>query len=224
MRDLAWVRICATAASMGVAWSGCKEGNDGVASSDAGPPLKPEFVQTARTIAGEYLSWGRVDDELRWAPGLCRIPLPGVARPSRSTDPATHGNKLYSVFVKQRDAYPSGPHIGQVVVKQSWTAERVTGPDAGYAPESYRPAGNVTDHFYPYARDDDGGIFRASAPAGLYIMFRLDPTTPDTDGGWVYATLLPDGRVTAAGPVSSCMRCHEDAPHDRLFGVPKGAN
>jgi hypothetical protein len=55
-------------------------------------------------------------------------------------------------------------------------------------------------------------------------MFKLDRATPDTDDGWVYATILPDGRVTAAGLVGSCQRCHEDAAHDRLFGVPKGAS
>jgi hypothetical protein len=70
----------------------------------------------------EYQSWGRIDDELRWAPWLCRIPLPGLARMSASSDSATHGQKLYSVFVKKRDAYPMGPHTDQVVVKESWTS------------------------------------------------------------------------------------------------------
>jgi hypothetical protein len=54
-------------------------------------------------------------------------------------------------------------------------------------------------------------------------MFRLDPSTPDTDAGWVYATVTPDGQVTSAGRVASCMGCHEtSATHERLFGVPKG--
>jgi hypothetical protein len=192
-----------------------------------GATLSAAFAATARTIAGEYLAWGRVDDEWRWAPGLCRIPLPGVARPSESTDPTTHGQKLYSVFAKQRAAYPNGPHTDQVVVKQSWRTEQVTGPDAGaYAPQTWRPDGATAindDHFYPYARGQDGGVFRASEPAGLYIMWRLDPSTPDTDQGWVYATILPSGEVTSAGRVGSCMGCHEVATHERLFGVPTGA-
>jgi len=52
-------------------------------------------------------------------------------------------------------------------------------------------------------------------------MFRLDPSTPDTDAGWVYATVTAAGQVTAAGRVASCMGCHEtSATHERLYGVP----
>src|SRR4051794_531708 len=76
----------------------------GSASGAGGVPLLPAFAETARQIAGTYMAWGRVDDELRWAPGLCRIPLPGVVCPSKSNDPTTHGQKLYSVFAKDRAA------------------------------------------------------------------------------------------------------------------------
>jgi hypothetical protein len=186
------------------------------ASSDAAPIL---FEEQARAIADEYLSWGRVDDELRWAPSLCRQPLPGIARQSTSDDSSTHGQKLYSVFAKNWSAYPNGPHDGQVVVKQSWTVEEATGTfNPGMAP----PPNNDGDHFYPYAKGPDGGLFHAGAPAGLFIMFRLDPTTPETDEGWVYATVSPEGRVTSGGRVAACMNCHEtSATHERLFGVPK---
>ncbi|MFL5305236.1 MAG: hypothetical protein ACJ8F1_08485 [Polyangia bacterium] len=199
---------------------GVVAGMDG--GSDGGPVLVPAFVEIARQIADTYLSWGRVDDELRWAPSLCRLPLPGVPRPSQSSDSSTHGQKLYSVFAKNRMAYPAGPQTGQVVVKQSWRAEKV---DAGrYEPTSYRGDGGspTADHFYPYA-SGDGGVFRTGDFAGLYMMWRVDPPTPDTDQGWVYATILPSGEVTSAGRVSSCMGCHEVATHERLFGVPTGA-
>jgi hypothetical protein len=199
----------------------------GTGGTGGGATLSSAFAATARTIADEYIAWGRVDDEWRWAPGLCRIPYPGVARESTSTDPTTHGQKLYSVFAKKRTAYPNGPHTDQVVVKQSWRTELVTGPDAGaYAPQNWRPDGatmETDDHFYPYAKGQDGGVFRATEPAGHYIMWRVDPATPDTDEGWVYATILPSGEVTSAGRVSSCMGCHEVATHERLFGVPTGA-
>jgi hypothetical protein len=36
----------------------------------------------------------------------------------------------------------------------------------------------------------------------------------------VYATVGPDKQVTAAGRIASCMECHVDAPHGRLFGLP----
>lgn len=53
-------------------------------------------------------------------------------------------------------------------------------------------------------------------------MMKLDPKTPGTDDGWVYATLAADGRtVTAAGRIESCMKCHRETKTDRLFGMPK---
>jgi hypothetical protein len=194
-------------------------------AADAMPAemIDPALAARAREIAGQYEGWGRVDDEQHWAPALCRIPLPGVARMSGSTDATTHGQKLYSVFVKNFAAYPMGPNTDQVVVKQSWTAEKVTDPSVKYEPEKHReyPDGGWNgNHFYPYAMKD-GVIYKADKPAGLYIMFKLDPATPNTDGGWVYATILPDGQLTAAGKVKSCIGCHQEAPNDRLFGVPK---
>jgi hypothetical protein len=188
-------------------------------------PLPAALVERALAIAGEYTAWGRVDDEWRWAPGLCRLPNPGVARQSESNDPATHGQKLYSVFAKNRAGYPNGPHTDQVIVKQSWKAETVTGVGGagGYNPASYRPeAADAGDHFYPYAIKD-GVIYRASEQAGLYLMWKVDPGSPDSDEGWIYATVTTAGQVTSAGRVASCMGCHELADHERLFGVPTGA-
>jgi hypothetical protein len=191
-------------------------------AADSAPAavIDPALAAQARVIAAEYQAWGRVDDDLRWAPGLCRIPLPGVARMSASDDVATHGQKLYSVFAKNQKAYPLGPHLGQVVVKESWTAERVTDPSVMYDPEKWRDYPDGGDHFYPYAKKGDE-IFRAGQRAGLYIMMRLEDGAPNTDDGWVYATITAAGEVTAAGRVSSCMGCHIEADHERLFGVPR---
>ena len=53
-------------------------------------------------------------------------------------------------------------------------------------------------------------------------MVKLDPSTPDTDAGWVYGTVSADGKqVNASGRIASCMKCHQQAKHDRLFGLPK---
>jgi hypothetical protein len=192
----------------------------GAPTVDAGGvPIVDAFASQALAFANEYLAWGRVDDELRWAPWLCRIPYAGIARPSESNDPASHGQKLYSVFAKLHDKYPLGPHVGQVIVKQSWKAELVTEADAGWAPGTVRTAPDGGDNFYPYARSD-GGIYRAAELAGLYLMWRVETPTADTDAGWVYATITAAGQVTAAGRVASCMGCHETANHERLFGVP----
>src|SRR5262245_27820411 len=121
-----------------------------VAPADAGIDVaQVPFGEQILAIAAEYVSWGRVDDELRWAPWLCRAPYPGIARPSQSNDEATHGRKLYSVFAKNHAAYPNGPHDGQVVVKQSWIPELIE-TDAGLQLNSYTTdAGVEADHFYP---------------------------------------------------------------------------
>jgi hypothetical protein len=186
----------------------------------AQPRQIPEAqVDRALAIAREYKSYGRVDDELRWAPFLCRQPLPGIARQSASRDAPTHGQKLYSVFVKDHAAYPTMSPSDQVVVKESFVAEPVTDPSAMFSPSA--PPGEITDdHFYPYAQKD-GVVYHAGAFAGLFVMYRADGADPsETDDGWIYATVSPDETVTASGRVASCMGCHENAPHGRLFGVP----
>ena len=185
---------------------------------DAGADAAPiAFEEQVLAIAAEYISWGRVDDELRWAPGLCRQPYPGVAHQSTSNDSTSHGQKLYSLFAKNWAAYPNGPQDGQAVVKQSWKVEQV---DTSWMPAQTGPTSIDADHFYPYAQGPDGGVFHATEPAGLFIMFRLDPSTPETDEGWVYATVSTAGQVTSAGRVANCMGCHETAAtHERLFGV-----
>jgi hypothetical protein len=166
----------------------------------------PSRSRNARAVAAEYAAWGRVD-ELRWAPFLCRIPQPGVARVSASDHVATHGQKLYSIFAKNHAAYPNGPHTDQVIVKEAWTVTLVTDATFEYDPEARRSYGDGGDHFYEYARKD-GLLYRAAERAGIYIMHKLDPCTADTDSGWVYATVDTSGKI-AAGAIGSCMTCHQ---------------
>jgi hypothetical protein len=200
-------------------------------------------------IARTYQSYGRLAPEPLWAPLMCDdiglsspvVPvLTGSLAVSRSGDQATHGRKLYSLFVKEMpededilNAYtvqgkPSP--VGQVVVKEAWAPEEVK--DGGRKLEplvhkvKVREGGRLVereDRFVPYARGKDGRLYHAREKAALFIMFKLDPQTPGTDEGWVYGTVTADGkRVTSAGRVESCMGCHKDAPHDRLFGLPEG--
>jgi hypothetical protein len=201
--------------------SGPAAGSAG-SSSDSSADSAASAAQIARAlaIASEYIGYGRVDDELRWAPGLCRLPLPGIARQSTSNDPTTHGQKLYSVFVKDYAGYPEPSNPGQVVVKESFHADLVTDPDASFAPAASIAPTDAGDHFYPFATSN-GKLYRAGLPAGLFIMYRDAPGTPDTDDGWTYATVSPASEVTASGRIDSCVACHVVAPHGRLFGVPK---
>src|SRR5437867_4421057 len=63
-------------------------------------PTEPPFHDILKKSASEYRTYGRFDDEMRWAPFYCRMPMPGVAYVSASKDDKTHGQKLYSLFVK----------------------------------------------------------------------------------------------------------------------------
>lgn len=174
------------------------------------------LVPELQAIAKAYKAWGRVDDELRWAPFLCRMPMP--AKPAFSVAAAGgHAQKLYSLFAKDREAYAKrgAQAPGQVLVKESFVAERVEGPPARLPLEA-QGIGNE-DHFDPHVVRD-GATYRAGTLMGLYVMMKKADVT-GTDAGWVYGTLAVDGTVTSAGKVASCMGCHRDAPVDRLFGV-----
>lgn len=222
------------------------------ATAETPPPAPAEKPQSEPTrpfhrellkIAAEYKNWGRVDDEMRWAPTFCRMPMPGRAYVSASSDEPTHGRKLYSLLTKQRKDYlqlakDKPVPVGFAIVKQSWLPEEVTDPkpkeisewlpfDSGKVitmpgPKEFSendPFAILGDHFYPYAKKGDK-VFKAAKQADLFVMMKLDPSTPDTDHGWVYGTLTPDGKkVTAAGKLESCMKCHLEAKSDRLFGL-----
>jgi hypothetical protein len=188
--------------------------------------MKP-FADKMLDVAKKYEQYGRIDDELRWAPGLCRAPIAGGVKFSDSKDDTTHGRKLYSLFAGNRDAYfflgqkKTAP-IGQVIVKESWVPEETKAPESA-RPQSKThkvksaPGGEVTDHFFPYVLKD-GKWYKASRRAGLYVMMKYDPKTAGTDEGWVYGTVSADlKQVTSIGKVASCMECHTKAKFDRQF-------
>jgi len=149
-------------------------------------------------VAKKYPSYGRVADLLAWAPTDCRAPVPAPPRPSVSRDPETHGRKLYHLYAKDFEAYRRSNDLpqpaGQVLVKESWI------PAAGST--SKKPV--------------------AGEKGPLFVMMKTGDS--DSDAGWLYATLTPDGRsVTAAGMIASCMECHQ-SKKDRLFGVKSCAS
>lgn len=199
-----------------------------VLSADAPKPQSdPPFEKELLKAAKDYKTWGRVDDESRWAPYLCREPFPAMARFSSSSDADTHGRKLYSLFAKNRKEYieigkTKAASVGQVIVKESWIPEETTEVKPGALDRKgiVHTGASKTDSdlFYPFATKD-GKAYKATKRAGLFVMMKLDPKTPGTDEGWVYGTVDADGKkVTSSGKVESCMKCHVDAKFDRLFG------
>lgn len=220
--------------------------DDKPAKGDESSSNDKSFHERLREIAKTYTKFGRVDDEMRWAPTLCDLPHPPVARVSQSKDKDGHGQKLYSIFaqeprgyvhVARMDAKDSVP-VGQVIVKQSWLPEEVTDPQeakkaALLTPR--QPSARVRfdgtrdivpdrkDSFVPYVYKGEK-LYKAGKQGELFIMVKMDAKTPNTDAGWVYGTIAPDAQtVSSAGRVENCMGCHTKAKHDRLFGLPAAA-
>lgn len=181
-------------------------------------------------IARSYQTFTKIDTSMQLTAVFCRVAPPRMMDVSASTDSPTHGKKLYFLYAKHRLPTEEGETnpVGQVVVKEAWIPEEVK--DDGKPLKSVTRKVNVLrdgkiaeqeEEFLPYARKA-GRLYHAKEMSGLFIMFKLDPKTPDTDNGWVYGTVTPDGRtVTGAGRLESCMKCHQKAPFDRVFGLPK---
>lgn len=171
----------------------------------------PDFSPRLMEIARGYTSYIKRGEYPYWAPERCAAPLnpqPDSPMLSASKDEASHGRKLYFLYALDNAAYEKGgvQPAGQAFVKESFTPVEVT--------RAHANSGDVTER--------DGKFYRAGEKRELFIMFKLDASTPGTHDGWVYGTVSPDGaRVTSQGRVESCMGCHEDAPSDHLFG-PKG--
>ena len=197
------------------------------------------FNEKLLEIAANYKYFGHVDDEARWAPYLCRMPNPSVARFSQSDDEMTHGQKLYYLIAKDRDAYlnhgEKPADVGQFIVKESWKpkisdkqlSDRIWKDIKRETLDTKTVPNDVPLLFlagastYPYVTKD-GQLYEADEISGLFIMYKTDKHLDETDEGWVYGTVSADGKtVTAAGRVESCMECHQEAVHDRLFGLPK---
>lgn len=195
------------------------------AEAPALPPVNPRFAEDVARIARAYVQLGRLDDLGRWAPTFCELPIT-QARVSETGDAAAHGQKLYTLYVKDPASYAGFPpsmlageqelaEFEQVVVKEAWVPapwEGTAGEVGAWpGPERWGPSG-----LRPAERD--GRFWWAKERADLYVMYRLDPDTPGTDQGWVYGTVAPDrATVRAAGVIESCADCH-GTEEDRLFG------
>jgi hypothetical protein len=205
------------------------------ASSPPSGEIDPRFVPDMKQAFNEYKAWGRVDDEMRWAPFLCRMPMPGRPTMSAAEGDMGHAKKLYSLFARDHDAYvslgnpprsgePSSTPTGlaQIVAKESFIPELVDNPGPSENPNAPPNAGGSPegDHFHPYVKGEDGKTYRASKLAGVYFVIEKPGDVAGTDDGFIYGTVTPTGEVTSAGRVSSCMGCHVQAKHRRFFGSP----
>jgi hypothetical protein len=171
-----------------------------------------QFVPVVKEAVRDYRRFACVTGSPRVAPTDCKAPAP-LARMSAAEK--EHGGKLYLLYARHADGLEyvkagEPAQVGQTLVKEAWVA--VAGVPEGQTEAGRRYLAT------PVLRDGEK-VFHAGDAAGLFVMHKLAPGTPDTDEGWIYATIDRDGAVTAAGRLASCMRCHENDTDDRRFGL-----
>lgn len=176
------------------------------------PGADERFVAVIRDAVKDYSRFACVTGSPRVAPTDCRMPAPFVRMSAADKE---HGGKLYLLFARHaegREYVKAGEpeQVGQTLVKEAWTA--VPGEPTGATAASRRHTGALV------LRDGDA-VHHGGDAVGLFVMHKLAADTPGTDQGWVYGTVDPEGKVTAAGKIASCIRCHQDASEDRRFGL-----
>ena len=142
------------------------------------------------------------------------VPEEPGARMSQADSESGHGQKLYFLFAKDSGHYlnPDGSDspVGQVLVKESWTA--VPG-NAGAKNLRNHASGNRVNPRVTV----DGETLKLGKRKDLFVMLKQDLETEATDDGWVYGVIDPESyKIKAAGAVASCVACHE-GEKDRLF-------
>ena len=211
--------------------------SEGKASEPAVPvvPAKPpepdvndaQFHAAIEAAAKQYLNFTIVNTdfadavEAKLAPAACApVSLTVVEEPAprmsqADSDSKTgHGQKLYFLFAKDIVHYlnPDGSDspVGQVLVKESWTAV------PGNA-DARNLRGHASGNRVNPRVTVDGKTLKLGKRKELFVMLKQDPKAKATDEGWVYGVIDPESyEINSAGAVASCIACHE-GEKDRLF-------
>jgi hypothetical protein len=99
---------------------------------------------------------------------------------------------------------------------------------SGHAPQPYSASVRVN----PEAREQYRNLVADSLlPAATVIaelvldsearIQQILAMEKQASGDWEFLMLTADGRARARGALSSCTRCHAEAPADSLFGPPR---
>jgi hypothetical protein len=182
----------------------------------------PREHATLLAIAEAYDSFARADGT-HWGPLDCAAPPDEETHVSASAAGSPHGRKLYTLRIFDFEAYIRDTK--QQPPQQAWhryvKGAPVPGTEQVLVKVSYQPTDDKRKAAWGIASaTSEGKTFYPGELRDLFVMYKpTDRPMKQTDGGWLYGTVSPDRRkVTSAGLVASCMSCHEDAPHGRLFG------
>ena len=197
------------------------------------------FGGDVAAVTRAYSAWPRLTRTPQWAPMMCAQPpahTHAIAHISASGDQATHGRKLYYLHALDPARYFSDtnmsdgfigqlsaaklPGIAQAIVKDAFAPKRAEG-DALEDLKVALETGKKDEA--PFAYDAEERQYVAGSAIGQFIMIRYAAAREGTDDGWIYATVDSWGTITSIGKVASCMECHVDAPHGRLFGLNERA-
>ncbi len=189
---------------------------------DGGPVANdPAEHATLLAIAGAYDGFARADGT-HWSPLDCMAPPDEAAHVSASAPGSPHGRKLYTLRIFDFPAYARDTkHVPPP--RDPYRLEKgkaVPGTEQVLVKVSYLPTDDKAKAAWGVASaTHEGKTFYPGELRDLFVMYKPTDKTKKTDGGWLYGTVSPDRKkVTSAGLVKSCMGCHEDAPHGRLFG------
>lgn len=196
-----------------------------VAKHAGSEPAAGEHAPLVREIAASFGTWGAVDNQFHWAPGLCAMPAEAVQHMSGAAADTPHGEKVFVLHALDALAYWKATDTRSPLPS---TLARTAGPlrtrkdvEQVLVKESFVPRklgdGYYGGHIIPAARDKER--FGAGDPIGLFVMAKLAGEPEGTDAGWIYATVAPSGEVTASGSLAACRDCHAKEA-DRVFGVP----
>ena len=186
-----------------------------------------QFHAAIEAAAKEYLQFAIVNTSSNDAPAEKLAPAPCAAasdfvleepgaRMSQadSNSDSGHGQKLYFLFAKDSAHYlnPDGSEspVGQVLVKESWTA--VPGNADARNLRNHASGNRVNPRVTV-----DGKTLKLGKRNDLFVMLKEDSKNKATDEGWVYGVIDSESyKIKASGAVASCVACHE-GENDRLF-------
>ena len=191
------------------------------------PTMDSRYVAAVKKAAHDYLAWHRVDEWPNIAPDLCRAPSgtdfgkPSEARLSAADD-GPHAKKLYYLWASDRGLYVDAKRdipVGFSIVKESFAAKPSKAPPSSIFA---KPGWRLEMGYLPpirWAKTASGDWLETGERKDLYVMTKVGDQ-PGADDGWIYGTVAPDGTVTSAGRVATCMGCHDEAAtRERLFGL-----